>query len=233
MINTYKKLYSGKVRELYAIDDQHMLMVATDRISTFDVILNQTIPQKGIYLTQISLFWFKFLQDIVANHLTHIPLEDVLDHPQELAYAQGRSLVVKRLKPLPVEVIVRGYLAGTGYKDYRRDGAICGIQLPQGLQNAAQLPQPIFTPSTKAAVGDHDENITYARCANLIGTELTQQLEATALEIYANACSYAQTRGIIIADTKFEFGLDDNGNLILMDEVLTPDSSRFWDSNTY
>lgn len=231
-ITTLKKIYSGKVRELYEIDDKNMLMLATDRISTFDVILNQEIPNKGIYLTQISLFWFNYLQKIISNHLTDIKLDTVLsDH--ELKYAANRSSIVKKLKPLPVEVIVRGYLAGTGLKDYVKTGMICGTSLPNNLLNAAKLPTPIFTPSTKAAIGLHDENITIAQCKNLIGSEYTSALEKIALNLYQNARDLALQYGIIIADTKFEFGLDENDNLILMDEVLTPDSSRFWDINEY
>lgn len=231
-ITSLKKIYSGKVRELYEIDDKHMLMLATDRISTFDVILNQPISKKGIYLTQISLFWFNYLKDVVPNHLTDIKLESILNGA-ELDYAKNRSSIVKKLKPLPVEIIVRGYLAGTGYKDYLKTGQICGIPLPEGLQNAARLPRPIFTPSTKAAIGLHDENITIDECEKLIGDKISGELEKISIELYKKAANLALKYGIIIADTKFEFGLDENGTLTLMDEVLTPDSSRFWDANEY
>lgn len=226
------KLYSGKVRDLYAIDDKFMLMVASDRLSTFDIILNQEIPKKGIYLTQISLFWMKQLQHIIPNHLSNKKLDDYLNK-DELAYASERGVIVKRLKPVPIEVIVRGYLSGSGYKDYIATGKISGIQIPVGLKNAEKLPTPIFTPSTKAAVGDHDENITLNQCCNLIGKELTTQIEKIALELYKCASKIAESHGIILADTKFEFGIDENGILTLMDEALTPDSSRFWDAASY
>jgi len=231
-IKSLDKIYSGKVRDLYAIDAQSMLMVASDRLSTFDIILNQPIPDKGKYLTQISLFWFDKLAHVVPNHLLNIDLGKYLT-PLELDYVAGRGTTVKRLKPLPIEIIVRGYLAGTGYKDYVKSGSICGIKLPQGLANAAPLPQPIFTPSTKAKTGDHDENITLKECEAVIGSELTMQVADIAIKLYNEACRYALTKNIIIADTKFEFGLDENNQLTLMDEVLTPDSSRFWDTATY
>ncbi|MFN7094644.1 MAG: phosphoribosylaminoimidazolesuccinocarboxamide synthase [Burkholderiales bacterium] len=231
-IQSLTKIYSGKVRDLYAIDHDTMLMVASDRLSTFDIILNQPIPDKGVYLTQISLFWFDYLKHIVNNHLTHQPVSKILSGP-ELEYAKNRSVIVKKLRPLPIEVIVRGYLAGTGYKDYLQSGGICGIQLPTGLKNAEKLPEPIFTPSTKAAIGSHDENISMIQCKNLIGIELTAKIQTLALEIYQQASKLAEQCGIIIADTKFEFGLAENGELLLMDEVLTPDSSRFWDMATY
>ena len=231
-ITSLKKIYSGKVRDLYQIDDKSMLMVATDRLSTFDIILNQPIPNKGKYLTQISLFWFAKLQHMIPNHLLNIDLTKYLT-TSELSYINGRATVVKRLKPLPVEIIVRGFLAGTGYKDYLAHGSICGIKLPSGLKNAARLPQVIFTPSTKAAAGDHDENITIKQCEALIGAKLTKQVADIAIKLYNEACNYAISKNIIIADTKFEFGLDENNQLVLMDEVLTPDSSRFWDVNNY
>ena len=231
-ITSLSKIYSGKVRDLYDIDHTNMLMIASDRISTFDVILEQLIPNKGKYLTQISLFWFEYLKDICPNHLTNHKLSEYLSGT-ELEYAKDRGVIVKKLKPVPVEVIVRGYLAGTGYKDYLKNGEICGIKLPSNLKNAEKLDEPIFTPSTKAAVGDHDENITIEQCQNLIGTELTQKLRTTAINLYKKASELALTKGIIIADTKFEFGIDNENQLILMDEVLTPDSSRFWDINEY
>ncbi|MCC2624792.1 MAG: phosphoribosylaminoimidazole-succinocarboxamide synthase [Burkholderiales bacterium] len=231
-ITSLPKLYSGKVRDLYNIDEKYMLMIASDRLSAFDVILNQEIPKKGVYLTQISLFWMNRLKHIIANHLSDKKLANYLNG-NELTYANGRGVIVKKLKPVPIEVIVRGYLAGSGYKDYIATGKISGISIPPGLEKAEKLPAPIFTPSTKAAVGDHDENITLTQCYNLIGKELTLQIEKVALELYTSANEFANTHGIILADTKFEFGLDENGMLILMDEVLTPDSSRFWDANTF
>ena len=231
-IHSLNKIYSGKVRDLYDVDDKNMLMVATDRLSTFDVILNQGIPNKGKYLTQISLFWFDYLKDIMPNHLTDIAIDTLL-MPNELLYANHRSVVVKRLKPIPIEVIVRGYLSGSGYKDYLATGSICGHKLPQGMLNAEQLSTPIFTPSSKAKIGDHDENISIKQCVQLIGHDLTEQIEDLAIKLYNKAVAYARTKGLIIADTKFEFGLDENMQIVLMDEVLTPDSSRFWDVNNY
>ncbi|TXH55928.1 MAG: phosphoribosylaminoimidazolesuccinocarboxamide synthase [Bacteroidia bacterium] len=231
-ITSLKKIYAGKVRDLYKIDDDTMLMVATDRLSTFDVIMNQEIPNKGIILTQISLFWFNLMKDIIKNHLLPIPLSSILKN-KELAYAENRAIIVKKLQPIPIEVIIRGYLSGSGYKDYLQTGAISGIKLPSGLKNNAKLPNPIFTPSSKAQIGDHDENITIMECKNHIGSELTDKIASIALKIFATASEYANKCGIIIADTKLEFGLDHEHNLVLMDEVLTPDSSRFWDLNTY
>ena len=227
-----KKIYSGKVRDLYQIDEQRMLMVATDRLSAFDVILDQPIPDKGKILTAISNFWFDKLKALVPNHFTGDRVEDVVP-PAELPLVEGRAVVAKRLKPVPVEAIVRGYLVGSGWKEYQTSGTVCGIALPAGLQEAAKLPQPIFTPSTKAAVGDHDENISFAQCEALVGASLAAQVRDTAIALYSAAVEYAASRGIIIADTKFEFGLDENGTLTLMDEVLTPDSSRFWPADSY
>jgi len=227
-----KKIYSGKVRDLYQIDEQRMLMVATDRLSAFDVILDQPIPDKGKILTAISNFWFDKLKALVPNHFTGDRVEDVVP-PAELPLVEGRAVVAKRLKPVPVEAIVRGYLVGSGWKEYQKSGSVCGIALPAGLQEAAKLPQPIFTPSTKAAVGDHDENISFAQCEALVGASLAAQVRDTAIALYSAAVEYAASRGIIIADTKFEFGLDENGTLTLMDEVLTPDSSRFWPADSY
>ncbi len=231
-IDSLNKIYSGKVRDLYAIDKETMLMVASDRLSTFDIILNQTIPHKGEYLTQISLFWFNYLAEIMPNHLTNISPQNILTH-KEYEYAQHRSVIVKRLTPIPIEVIVRGYLSGSGYKDYLETGRICGQKLPTGLQNAEQLAKPIFTPSSKAKLGEHDENITLEQVEQLIGKDLTEEIEFLAIKLYNKAANYAKTKGLIIADTKFEFGLDENMQLTLMDEVLTPDSSRFWDVTTY
>ncbi len=227
-----KKLYSGKVRDLYEIDAQRMLMVASDRLSAFDVILEQPIPEKGKILTEISNFWFNKLEHIIPNHFTGDQVSDVVS-AQELPLVEGRAVVAKRLKPVAVEAIVRGYLVGSGWKEYQRSGTVCGIQLPAGLQEAQQLPEPIFTPSTKAEIGDHDENISFAQCAAIIGEDLANQVRDASLALYQAAVEYAATRGIIIADTKFEFGLDSDGTLTLMDEALTPDSSRFWPADSY
>lgn len=227
-----KKIYSGKVRDLYEIDDKRMLMVATDRLSAFDVILAEPIPEKGKILTAISNFWFDKLQDLVPNHFTGDKVEDVVS-PVELPLVEGRAVVAKRLKPVAVEAIVRGYIVGSGWKEYQQNGTICGVQLPAGLKEAEKLPQPIFTPSTKAAVGDHDENISFEQCEAIIGKELAAQVRDVSIALYSAAVEYAATRGIIIADTKFEFGLDEKGTLTLMDEALTPDSSRFWPADSY
>lgn len=227
-----KKIYSGKVRDLYEIDEQRMLMVASDRLSAFDVILDDPIPGKGEILTQISNFWFQKLVHIMPNHFTGNTVYDVLPEDQARAL-EKRAVVAKKLEPVKVEAIVRGYLAGSGWKDYQQSGSVCGIALPAGMQEAQQLPEVIFTPSTKAAVGDHDENISFAECEQIIGAELAAEVRAKAIELYTEAAAYAKTRGIIICDTKFEFGLDEEGILTLMDEVLTPDSSRFWPADQY
>ncbi len=227
-----KKIYSGKVRDLYEIDDKRMLMVATDRLSAFDVILAEPIPEKGKILTAISNFWFDKLAGLVPNHFTGDRVEDVVP-AEQLPLVEGRAGVAKRLKPVAVEAIVRGYIVGSGWKEYQQSGTVCGIQLPAGLKEAAKLPQPIFTPSTKAAVGDHDENISFEQCEAIIGAELAAKVRDVSIALYSAAVEYAATRGIIIADTKFEFGLDENGTLTLMDEVLTPDSSRFWPADSY
>jgi len=227
-----KKIYSGKVRDLYEIDAKRMLMVATDRLSAFDVILAEPIPDKGKILTAISNFWFDKLADVVPNHFTGDRVEDVVP-ATELPLVEGRAVVAKRLQPIAVEAIVRGYIVGSGWKEYQKSGTVCGIQLPAGLKEASKLAQPIFTPSTKAAVGDHDENISYEQCEAVIGKELAAKVRDTAIALYSAAVEYAATRGIIIADTKFEFGLDEDGTLTLMDEVLTPDSSRFWPVESY
>lgn len=227
-----KKIYSGKVRDLYEIDDKRMLMVATDRLSAFDVILDDPIPRKGEILTQISNFWFKKLAHIMPNHFTGETVYDVL--PKEQAdLVKDRAVVVKRLKPIKIESIVRGYLTGSGLKDYKQTGTICGLKLPEGLVEASKLPEPIFTPSSKEEVGDHDINISYEECEHKIGKELAAKVRDAAIALYKEAAAYALTKGIIICDTKFEFGLDENGTLTLMDEVLTPDSSRFWSVETY
>ncbi len=225
-------LHSGKVRDLYAIDDRRMLIVQTDRLSAFDVILPTPVPGKGVVLTTLSNFWFHKLAHIVPNHLLDVPPESVVsaeEHPQ----VTGRAFVVRRLRPLPVEAIVRGYIAGSGWKDYQRTQTICGVPLPAGLREAARLAQPIFTPSSKAAIGQHDENITFGAVEKLIGSELAAQVRDTAIALYTEAAAYALSRGIIIADTKFEFGTDASGKLFLIDEALTPDSSRFWPKDQY
>ena len=226
-------VYRGKVRDVYGVGDEHLLIVTTDRLSAFDVVLPDPIPGKGAVLTAVSGFWFERMRDLVPNHLADLRLEDVLPDPEERAQVEGRAVVVKRLDALPVEAIVRGYLIGSGWKDYQRTGAVCGIALPPGLRQAEQLPEAIFTPSTKAAVGDHDENIDFTRTVELIGRELAEQVRDVSLRIYREAADYARGRGIIIADTKFEFGLDGDGRLTLIDEALTPDSSRFWPADRY
>ncbi|EIJ69405.1 MULTISPECIES: phosphoribosylaminoimidazolesuccinocarboxamide synthase [Pasteurellaceae] len=227
-----KKIYSGKVRDLYEIDDKRMLMVASDRLSAFDVILDDPIPSKGEILTQISNFWFKKLAHIMPNHFTGDSVYDVLPKA-EADLIKDRAVVCKRLQPIKIESIVRGYLTGSGLKDYKQTGTICGLELPKGLVEASKLPEPIFTPSSKEAVGDHDINISYAECEHKIGKQLAAQVRDAAIALYKEAAAYALTKGIIICDTKFEFGLDENGTLTLMDEVLTPDSSRFWSVDTY
>lgn len=225
------KIHSGKVRDVYQVDDRHLLMVASDRLSAFDVVLPDEIPNKGAILTQISNFWFHHFKGQVNNHLTDLKVSDVIAGAS--ADLQARAVVVKKLKALPCEAIVRGYIIGSGWKDYQQNGQVCGIDLPTGLRQAEQLPQAIFTPSSKAAVGDHDENISFARLSDLIGAEMAQKMQRVSLDIYQQAQQHAAAKGLIIADTKFEFGLDDDGELVLMDEVLTPDSSRFWNQNSY
>ena len=222
----------GKVRENYAVGDDRLLMVASDRISAFDVVMDQPIPGKGGLLTRMALFWFDRLRDVVPNHLTGIAPESVVA-ADEVDQVAGRAMVVRRLTPLPIEAVVRGYLAGSGWKDYRADGAICGVALPPGLANAERLPTPIFTPATKAEFGEHDENIDFAAAARAIGADLAERVRTISLRLYVEASEYAATRGILIADTKFEFGLDADGTLTLMDEVLTADSSRFWPADGY
>jgi phosphoribosylaminoimidazole-succinocarboxamide synthase len=231
-IKSLNLIHQGKVRDIYDIDANTMLLVSTDRLSAFDVILPTGIANKGAMLTQMANFWFEKLKHIVPNHLTGIAPESVVS-ADEQAQVKGRAVVVKKLKALPIEAIVRGYLVGSGWKEYKAKGTVCGIQLPAGLQEASKLPQPIFTPSSKAAVGEHDENISLQQCADLIGAEMAQQIAKVAIQLYTEAAEYALTRGIIIADTKFEFGLDKNGVLHVMDEVLTPDSSRFWPLESY
>jgi phosphoribosylaminoimidazole-succinocarboxamide synthase len=231
-IQSLQLFHQGKVRDTYVVDDQHFLMVTSDRISAFDVIMNETVESKGKILSRVSNFWFHKTESIIKNHLTDIAPESVVkDH--EIPLIKDRSVVVKRLQPLPVEAIVRGYLIGSGWKDYQSSGSVSGITLPKNLQQAEKLAEPIFTPSTKAAVGDHDENISFDQMANLIGEDRAKNIKDKSIEIYNFARDYALDRGIIIADTKFEFGLDNQGDLILMDEILTPDSSRFWDVDLY
>ncbi len=231
-IASLELLGRGKVRENYAIDEQTMLIVTTDRISAFDVIMGRPIPGKGRALNQMAMFWFDQLKGIVPDHLTGIDPESVVA-PGERDQVRGRAMVVKRLKPLPVEAVVRGYLIGSGWKDYQASGAVCGIQLPVGLQQAQQLPEPIFTPATKAELGEHDENISFTTMAATIGQELAEKVRDISLVLYRKAAEFALERGIIIADTKFEFGLDQNDELVLMDEILTADSSRFWPASSY
>jgi len=226
-------LNRGKVRDIYAVDDEHMLIVASDRLSAFDVVLPQPIPGKGEVLTRVSNFWFQRTRDLIPNHLSGLPLEQVIPDPDQRAALGDRALVVKRLEALPVEAIVRGYIIGSGWKDYGRTGAVCGIELPKGLQLADRLPQAIYTPSTKAAVGGHDENVDFDATVKLLGQELAEQVRDVSLRIYTECAAYARERGIIIADTKFEFGRDKAGRLVLIDEVLTPDSSRFWPVDQY
>jgi len=223
----------GKVRDIYDIDERHMLIVTTDRLSAFDVILPDPIPGKGQVLTNVSNFWFAKLRHIIPNHLADIPLEQALPDPSERAQVEGRAIVVKKLKPLPVEAIVRGYLIGSGWKDYQKTGKVSGIPLPEGLQQAQQLPEPLYTPSTKAEMGEHDENISFEQSVALMGEGLAEQVRAASIQLYTEAAAYALERGIIIADTKFEFGTDDQGLLYLIDEALTPDSSRFWPADQY
>ena len=225
-------LARGKVRDNYAVGDDRILMVASDRISAYDVIMSQPIPGKGALLTQMALFWFDKLGHICPNHLTgEDPLSVVI--PAEADWVKGRSMLVKRLRPIPVEAVVRGYLAGSGWQEYQATQTVCGVPLPEGLQNASPLPEPIFTPAAKAAVGEHDENITFAQTVEMIGQPLAEAIRRISVQLYTEAAAIALAKGIIIADTKFEFGLDADDQLVLMDEVLTPDSSRYWPANQY
>jgi phosphoribosylaminoimidazole-succinocarboxamide synthase len=226
-------IHRGKVRDIYAIDDRHMLIVTTDRLSAFDVVLPDPIPGKGRILTSISQFWFDKTRHIVPNHTTDFPLERAVVDAADRAAISDRSMVVKRLRALPIEAVVRGYIIGSGWRDYQRTGMVCGISLPPGLRQAQKLPEPLFTPATKAEIGEHDENIDYERVVALVGRGVAEQVRATALALYRFAAEHALARGIIIADTKFEFGLDEAGHLTLIDEALTPDSSRFWPVDTY
>jgi len=232
-IKSLALLNRGKVRDIYDVDEDHMLIVTTDRLSAFDVILPDPIPGKGAILTAVSNFWFDKTRHIIANHLTDKTLNDVLPDAAERNPIEGRGIVVRKLNPLPVEAIVRGYLIGSGWNDYQKTGAICGISLPEGLQQAQQLPEAIFTPSTKADVGGHDENISFEKTVSLLGQDIAVQVRDVSIKLYQEAAVYALERGIIIADTKFEFGTDADGKLVLIDEVLTPDSSRFWPADSY
>jgi phosphoribosylaminoimidazole-succinocarboxamide synthase len=228
-----KRINEGKVRDIYEVDAGRMLIVTTDRLSAFDVVLPDPIPYKGQVLNEISNFWFGKTGHIIPNHLTGAPLSSAVTDKEELAMLEGRAVIVKRLQALPLEAVVRGYLIGSGWKDYQATGSVCGIALPPGLQQAERLPQPLFTPATKAAIGDHDENISFAQAERLVGASLAAQVRDAALALYHFAAEHARQRGIIVADTKFEFGVDDAGRLTLIDEVCTPDSSRFWPADTY
>jgi phosphoribosylaminoimidazole-succinocarboxamide synthase len=223
----------GKVRDIYGIDEDHLLIVTSDRLSAYDVVLPDGIPGKGEVLTELSLFWFRMMADIIDNQLTDLSVDDVIKDLDVRDELRGRSLVVKRLRPLPIEAVVRGYLIGSGWRDYCNSGTVCGIDLPAGLEQAQKLPQVLFTPASKAASGDHDENIDYAKVRGLIGDKLAGKVRDVSIRIYERAAAYALERGIIIADTKFEFGLDDEGRLHIIDELLTPDSSRFWPLDSY
>ena len=232
-LKSLPKIASGKVRDIYAVGEDKMLIVTSDRLSAFDVILDDPIPGKGQVLNQMANFWFEKLGHIVPNHLTGIDPESLVPLGEEKAQVRGRSIVVKKLKPLPIEAVVRGYIIGSGWKDYQQTGAVCGIQLPKGLQQAAKLAEPIFTPATKAEMGEHDEKISFEQMAKIIGAELAAKVREVSLKLYKEAADFAATKGIIIADTKFEFGLDDKNTLVLIDEVLTADSSRFWPASEY
>jgi phosphoribosylaminoimidazole-succinocarboxamide synthase len=233
MLDSLPLIHQGKVRDSFALDEDHMLIVASDRLSAFDVVLPDPVPGKGAMLTQLSNFWFEQTRDIIDNHLTGIPVGDIFADPQLVALLEDRAVIVRRLQPLPVEAIVRGYLIGSGWNDYQQSGTVCGIPLPPGLRQADKLPKVLFTPSTKAIAGDHDENVEFETIVNLIGEELACRVRDVSIKIYEFAYRYALERGIIIADTKFEFGLDKDGKLYLMDEVLTPDSSRFWPKESW
>lgn len=231
-LKSLERVHGGKVRDIFAVDDDHWLLVASDRLSAFDVVFPDPIPGKGEVLTAVSRFWFGATRHIVPNHLADIPLEKAVPDPEDRAIVANRSMIVRKLRALPVEAVVRGYIAGSGWKDYQASGEICGIRLPEGLQLADELPEPIFTPATKAELGDHDENISFDACADLVGRELAEQMRVTAFALYRFASAHARERGIIIADTKFEFGLCE-GKMIWIDEALSPDSSRFWPKDHY
>ena len=232
-ISNLTLLNRGKVRDIYDAGDNHLLIVTTDRLSAFDVILQQPIPGKGEVLTRVANFWFNRTGHLIQNHISDIPLSDIVPDDEERAALGDRAIVVKKLRPLPVEAIVRGYLIGSGWKDYQKTGGVCGIALPENLQQADKLPEAIFTPSTKAEMGEHDENISFEQTVDLLGEEIANRVRDLSLQIYTEAADYARGRGIIIADTKFEFGLDENDELHIIDEALTPDSSRFWPADQY
>jgi phosphoribosylaminoimidazole-succinocarboxamide synthase len=232
-ISNLKLRHKGKVRDIYDIDDNHMLIITSDRISAFDVVMPTAIPEKGTILNDVTRFWLNRLEHIIPNHLADIPLHEIITDEKEREAVSQHAMVVKKLKALPVEAIVRGYIIGSGWKDYQKTGAICGIELPEGLQIADKLPEPIYTPSSKADVGEQDENIDYAATEILLGKEMARQVKEVSLQLYKAAAEYALERGIIIADTKFEFGVDEKNQLVLIDEVLTPDSSRFWPADQY
>ena len=233
LVTQYPLIHQGKVRDSFAIDDDHRMIVASDRLSAFDVVMDDPIPGKGEILTRIANFWFEKTRHIVPNHLSGIAVADVIDDAALLEVLEHRSVIVKRLKPLPLEAVVRGYLIGSGWKDYQATGSVCGIELPAGLRQADRLPEVIFTPSSKAAAGQHDENVDFAAIVELVGQDMAEQVRDVSIAVYRYAVEHAATRGIIIADTKFEFGLDRDGSLVLMDEALTPDSSRFWPEESY
>lgn len=232
-IPTLTRIARGKVRDIFAIDEQHLLIVTTDRLSAYDIVMPDPIPGKGQVLTELSNFWFRMMQDLVPNHLAELSIFDVISDAELAEKLQRRSMLVQRLKPLPIEAVVRGYLIGSGWTDYVETGGICGIELPSGLEQAAQLPETIFTPATKASGGDHDENVSFEQVVAMLGAPLAIQVRDIALKIYARAATFASERGIIIADTKLEFGQDDDGRLFIIDEILTPDSSRFWSASEY
>ena len=231
-IKSLPLLHKGKVRDIYEVDDKYLLIVTTDRLSAFDVVMNEPIPNKGFVLTQMADFWFRKLSYVVANHLSAIAPESVVSE-NEVAQVKNRAIVARKLKALPIEAIVRGYLSGSGWKDYQKTQTVCGIKLPQGLKESAKLDEPIFTPSSKEVVGQHDENISFEECEARIGKEIATRIKEISIKLYQEASAFAITKGIIIADTKFEFGLDDENNLVLIDEILTPDSSRFWPLDQY
>jgi phosphoribosylaminoimidazole-succinocarboxamide synthase len=231
-IKSLKFLHRGKVRDLYAVGTDRLLVIQTDRLSAFDVIMADPIPEKGCVLTEMSFFWFKKLGHVIPNHLTGVAPESVVA-PDERGQVAGRAMVVRKLKPLMIEAVVRGYIIGSGWKDYQKTGMVCGIKLPTGLREAQQLPEVVFTPATKAPAGSHDENISFTEAEKIVGVEMARKVRAVSIQLYTEAAEYARAKGIIIADTKFEFGLDDKGGLVLIDEILTPDSSRFWPVSEY
>ena len=232
-VSNLNLLARGKVRDIYDIDDKYLMIVATDRLSAYDVVMPNPVPGKGVILTQLSNFWFRMMEDIIPNHLTNLKIDSFVENKKEIEQLKERSIIVKKLKPLPIESVVRGYIIGSGWSDYKKNKKICGIEVPDNLQKAQKLPQIIFTPATKANSGDHDENINYKKTESIIGEDLASKVKEISIKIYKRASTYARSKGIIIADTKFEFGQDSDGKLYLIDEILTPDSSRFWPEETY